>query len=495
MSLAMKADLLTAQIMAAGLAAGFDPPNLLEASGNASAELEYQADKGPVEQSAVTGWGSDDEDPGKIEEGVPPPASPAPVERSTPAQPKRSKGQKATSPGRAAAHYRTVVPVGVTPVKARRWAEAHAEMNQELTLRPMINKNSARIAEKMKLAPLTSPERARLGRPASSGGFTAPNVPNGAAKASVTLATSSVMAASKVKASARSLHASEVHAERARKARQAAAPPTIGRQSGLAPERHAQEQFRPVINQRSKELIGKRPIPPKALSKEQEHAVVQCARWVVQYGDAFESVVAEKNQGNPLFNFLAEAKAVHSGGIAARPSPAVRFFIQRKAYERLLAEKKPIASAIASATPTPVSLAKKTSEAPLVSAAKKSHSQGDVDPVDFLLARKSPPVTSRETVARTKHGSDSYARLPRTPTGQTARQSAGSKRSASADSRAVVSSLALPKARPTKSKPRGSLSVAATQSELPKTRMFRDPVSSHSSASSFHVCFLFGLLC
>jgi tetratricopeptide (TPR) repeat protein len=511
MTTAMEADLLTAEIMAAGLAAGFTPPDLRGGSGNTGAALEYQVEDPHEERFPVTGWGSDDDEEAKIAEGVPP-ASPvaAARRRQSPKSPKRPRPQKSPALQRP-----PVVPVGVSPFKAKRWADAHAQKDQELTLQPKINKKSAKMAQKMKLAPLGSPERTRQGPAGSS---------NGSGQASkkpptrLKTAASAVIAASKLSASERSLNASELHAERARKARQtaAAAPPAIGRKIGPAvaaggsgsAAKDGTSEFRPVINKRSKELVGKRPMPPRSMGKEQELAVVQCARWVVQYGDAFESVVAEKNAGNPLFDFLTEAKqAAGAGGTAARPSPVVRFFNQRKAYERLLATK-PAAAASASssaATSTPPRSAKKKPGATPSSLKKGSGTGGGrvdaaetIDAVDFLLARKNSPAAAaaagpaaarkqkqaavergrgsggatKPKPPRASTGRDTHSLPPRTPTGP--KRSVGAA-SSSRKSAAVAESSS--GATGSAAKSRSSTVKASASKPLPKTKIFRDPVS------------------
>lgn len=209
----------------------------------------------------------------------------------------------------------------------------------------MINPRSAKIAAGMKkrersafrTAPLRSPERARSGNPSAA--TTEPK-----------------------RALQRSSDASLAHAERGRKLREAAA----GRDQLLArfvricclshslffsctavSREQLEESFRPAINRRSKQLVARRPVPPRSMSKEQELAVVQCARWVAQYGESFEGIVAAKNADNPLFAFLTERSGADKAHAAT-----LKFFAQRKSYEKFLT-RKAAAAALASKKESP----------------------------------------------------------------------------------------------------------------------------------------------
>ena len=210
----------------------------------------------------------------------------------------------------------------------------------------MINPRSAKIAAGMKkrersafrTAPLRSPERARSGNPSAA--TTEPK-----------------------RALQRSSDASLAHAERGRKLREAAAG-RDQRWPGLSASHllslslfffsctavsreQLEESFRPAINRRSKQLVARRPVPPRSMSKEQELAVVQCARWVAQYGESFEGIVAAKNADNPLFAFLTERSGTDKAHAAT-----LKFFAQRKSYEKFLT-RKAAAAALASKKESP----------------------------------------------------------------------------------------------------------------------------------------------
>jgi hypothetical protein len=209
-------------------------------------------------------------------------------------------------------------------------------------------------------------------------------------------------------------------------------------------------------------------------------AVVQCARWVAQYGEGFEAVVAEKNAANPLFNFLSEARMRQPG---AKASPAMRFFNQRKAYEQLLAKKqvepaaaprggsakakstmKAAATAVRAASPKK---AKTKSRAPrrdlaaAYAAAATPGAEDSTDAVDFLRARKSSPSS--------------------TPTGA---KRPAPKRAAPIPARSAPNSAA--KANASKPKVRPAAVDVGDRAAKP-SKFFRDPVRK-SSLSFVMLC-------